>query len=140
MLNGTSFEGAVRIGGRGSRCTVASSNLFVKEANIETHADKEDTSNFESNGTTSATIGLDEATGDTRGDWDAGLNRFAAGIYPRDDLPQTYFINVADGASWNFTYSVVLSAKTAIPARSLISFDWNWCSNGPYGVPGGGQE
>lgn len=130
-----SFEGAVRIGGKGSRCIVGSSNLFVKEANIEDHADKEDTSNFESNGFASATTGLDEATGDTRGDWDAAVNRFSLGIYPRDDLPQQYFINVSDGTSWSFPFTVVLSVKTAIPARSLISCDWNYVSNGPFEVP-----
>lgn len=139
-----SFEGSVRIGGKGARCQVGQplTTLFIKECNVEDHADDQDTTNFESGGFDCGTEAIEGCTLDSRGDWDAGLNRFTdvpgspPGILPRDDLPQRYYINVDDDDYWDFPYTRVLSAKTAIPTRALISFDWSSKSNGPFGRPG----
>ena len=134
------FEGYVRIGGKGARCQVGNplTTLFVKEANLDLKADAEDTSNMEAQGYNAGTIGLWGTSIDCKGDWDSNLIRFASGtpgLYPRDDLAQKYFINVTDILFWNFPYSTVLSASTAIPTRSLISFNWSGASNGPFSIP-----
>lgn len=133
------FEGFVRVGGNGARCQVGSplTTLFVKEANVDLHGDDLDTTNFESAGYDCGTTGIEGCSIETRGDWDAALNRFdqPPGLFIRDDLPQRYYINTSDGHYWDYTYTRILSAKTAIPTRSLISFDWSSKSNGPFSLP-----
>ena len=135
-----SFEGYVRIGGKGARCQVGNplTTLFVKEATLDPKGDKEDTSNFEAQGYNAATVGLWGCGIDCKGDWDSNLIRSASGtpgIYPRDDLAQKYFINIFDNLFFSFPYSVVLSTSVAIPTRSLISFNWSGENNGPFTLP-----
>jgi hypothetical protein len=138
------FQGQVRVGGRGARCEVGSplTTLFVKDASFDDNGDKEDTSNTESQGYGSGTIGMETCRYDIKGDWDSALNRFQQpfpGIFPRDDLPQNYYINVTDNLSWQFPYSLVTSAKVAIPTRTLVSMDWSGESNSVFNRPSPGQ-
>lgn len=134
------FEGGVRIGGKGARCEIGTplTVCFVKDANIEKHADDQDTTNFESDGFDCGTTAIEGLTYDAKADWDANLNFMSAvpGVFPRDNLPQRYYTNVTDGDAWNMPYSRVLSAKTAIPTRALVSFDFSGKSNGPFSTPG----
>lgn len=109
-----------------------------------------DTGNFESYDAATAQaynegiLGFIGCDGDFGGDWDAHLNpedltaATPPGLYPRDDLPDTYFYtSIVDDVFWFFPYLRIRTSSTGGEIKGAVTFTAGYKSQGIFTFPTG---
>lgn len=87
--------------------------------------------------------GILSSSFDFGGDWDAAANPLDVnsppGLYPRDDMTDTYlYINVADDSFWYYPYSRIRTAQNGGQVGGLVTFTTSGNKNqGPFTMPVG---
>ena len=126
--------------GKNSRVITNGTTLNFAKYDVDSSGDDQDTTNFESDGVEEGILGVQLATISFGGDWDAHANPYddPPGLYPRDDLPNTYFYpNVTDGLYWLFPYARIRSATNGSEVRGKVSFNASGKNQGPFTDPTG---
>lgn len=117
---------------------VTGTRLVDNKWSVDENGDDLDTVNFESSGVEEGIQGIQGCEISFGGDWNAHQNPFTdpPGLYPRDNLSQTYlYNNVTDASFWRFPYMRVRSARNSTEVRGKVSFESGGKSQGAYTRP-----
>lgn len=89
-------------------------------------------------------LGFLGCTGDFGGDWDASMNpidytaQTPPGLYPRDDLPQTFFYtSIVDDVYFQFPYLRIRTSEVGANVKELVTFSCGYMNQGPFDFPTG---
>lgn len=124
-----------------SRVTWGNVGLAIgfDEYTCKAEKEKADYTTFNSLGSRESATCVAWAGGSFKGKWNAAVNAFDTGIYPRDDAgPCTVYISVADPTSC--TFSVLTLSSTSFNSslsQKLVDFAADYESNAPFTLPTG---
>lgn len=126
--------------GKQGRISWEGTALNLKEWTSDHKGDDLDTTNFEDNGLETGKIGIEVVDFTIKGDWDAGFNYYGdpPGIFPKDDAgPIMLYLSSPsyDNKFWSLPLARVLSARSSVPVRGLVSFEATCKSQGPFTKP-----
>ncbi len=139
--------------GKGGRFRFDNTNLKGRKWSVAEEGNDLDTTNFEcftedygSTGAgggrsfTQGLIGLETASCNYEGSWDAATNPFddPPAIYARDDGPLCQlYINQVDNNYYEFAETRVLTASVDCAVDGLVSFNFSFKNQGPWSRPAG---
>lgn len=132
-------SGSFRAGKTG-RTTIAAQNMVNHDWSVSYTGQKQDTTNFESNGKGEGVTGVLDANWSLAAAWNAAANPLddPPGLYPRDDgSNMLLYTKVSDAKKWSFPSWICEQSSVKASARGLVTFEASGSNQGDFTAPSG---